>query len=228
MSCQLNGIEGYAIEGQVVTFEDMYDGMILKSISGYPLVIQLDPIRVNHIPLLMAGEQDAMYKNGITYTLSNYFNPIIPWIGKSTMDVLLETNEQRNRDLSAFIALIDASPDLKALLHEGQNTGKTLFVPINQALSNVNLSQTANATMVMQLLLNHVVSGTFARRCWESIPTGTKVSNTDLILDSQAGYELHLKIEEVVTINGAATIVQEDIFSEQGIMHVIDKALLLD
>jgi uncharacterized surface protein with fasciclin (FAS1) repeats len=224
---QLNGIEGYAVEGQAVAVEDMYDGMILQSISGYPLVIQLDPIRVNNTPIVME-ERDAMYKNGITHGLTKYFSPIVPWIGKSKMDVLLVTNDQRNRDLSAFIAMIDASPDLKALLHEGQSTGTTLFVPTNQALTNVNLSLMANATMVMQLLRNHIVSGNFVRRCWESIPTGTKLSDTELILDSQAGYELHLNIDDVVTINGAATIVQEDIFSGLGIIHVIDKALLVD
>jgi uncharacterized surface protein with fasciclin (FAS1) repeats len=205
----------------------MYNGMILKSISGYPLVIQLDPIRVNNVSLKME-ERDGIYQNGISYSLSEYFSPIVPWIVKSIMDVLLETNEQRNQDLSAFIAMINTLPDIKALVLEEERLGKTLFVPTNQALSNVNLSLIANASMVMQFLRNHIASGNFVKRCWESIPTGTKVNDTELILDSKAGYELHLKIEDVVTINGGSTIIQEDIFSKGGVIHVIDKALLVD
>ena len=200
--------------------------MILKSISGYPLVIQLDPIRVNNVSLNM--EETVMFNNGIQYQLSEYFSPAVPWTVKSIMDVLLETNEQRNQDLSAFIAMIDAFPDIKALVLEEERLGKTLFVPTNQALSNVNLSLIANASMVMQFLRNHIASGNFVKRCWESIPTGTKVNDTELILDSKAGYELHLKIEDVVTINGGSTIIQEDIFSKGGVIHVIDKALLVD
>ena len=208
----------------------MYDGMILKSISGYPLVIQLDPLRVNGTPLLIIEGNFAQfgYKNGIVQFMENFFSPIIPWLEKSMMDVLLETNEQRNRDLSAFIAMIDVLPDIMALVLEVEYFGKTLFVPTNQALSNVNPSLMANATMVMQFIRNHIVSGNFVKRCWESIPTGTKLNDTDLILATKSGYELHLKIDDVVTINGGSTIIQEDIFSIQGVIHVIDKALLVD
>jgi uncharacterized surface protein with fasciclin (FAS1) repeats len=224
---QLSGIEGYIVEGQVVAMEDMYDGMILKSISGYPLVIQLDPIRVNNISLIRQ-EGQHMFKNGIVHFLNSYFSPIAPFMEKSIIDVLVETNEQRNRDLSTFIAMIDALPDITALVLAEEGLGKTLFVPTNQALSNVNLTLMANATMMMQFLRNHIVSGNFVKRCWESIPTGTKLNDTDLILVSKAGYELHLKIDDVVTINGGSTIVQEDIFSGRGTLHVINKALLVD
>jgi uncharacterized surface protein with fasciclin (FAS1) repeats len=209
--------------------EDMYDGMVLKSISGYPLVIQLDPFRVNDTSFIIAGVGQHRFKNGIVHYLNGYFSPITPWQGKSIMDVLVETNEERNGDLSTFIALIDALPDITALIHAEEILGKTLFAPTNQALSDVNLTLMANATIMMQFLRNHIVSGNFVKRCWESIPTGTKLNDTDLILVSKAGYELHLKIHDVVTINGgSSTIVQEDIFSELGILHVIDKALLVD
>ena len=202
--------------------------MILKSMSGYPLVIQLDPFRVNNISLIwnFLGFGQHVYKNGITYVLESYFSPIVPWINKSIMDVLLETNQQRNQDLSTFIAMIKTLPDVKALVFEEEGLGKTLFVPTNQALSNMNPSlMMVNGTMAMQFLRNHIVSGNFVKRCWKSIPTGTKLNDTDLILVSKAGYELHLKIDDVVTINGGSTIVQEDIFSGRGTLHVIDKAV---
>jgi uncharacterized surface protein with fasciclin (FAS1) repeats len=208
--------------------EDMYDGMVLKSISGYPLVIQLNPFRVNDTSFLIDGVGQHRFKNGVMHYLNGFFSPLTPWMEKSIMDVLVETNEQRNRDLSTFIAMIDALPDIVALVLAEEGLGKTLFVPTNEALSDVNLTLMANATMMMQFLRNHIVSGNFVKRCWESIPTGTKLNDTYLILVSKAGYELYLKIDDVVTINGGSTIVQEDIFSGQGTLHVIDKALLVD
>jgi uncharacterized surface protein with fasciclin (FAS1) repeats len=206
----------------------MYDGMILKSISGYPLVIQQNPLRLNDTLFQQVGFRQDMYNNGIIHYLNGFFSPATPAMEKSIVDVLVETNEQRNRDLSTFIAMIDALPDITALVLAKEGLGKTLFVPTNQALSTVNLNLMANATMMMQFLGNHIVSGNFVKRCWKLIPTGTKLNDTDLIMVSEAGYELHLKIDDVVTINGESTIVQEDIYANQGILHVIDKALLVD
>jgi hypothetical protein len=39
-------IENMFVEGKVVPIEDLYNGMVLKSISGYPIEIQLNPLRV--------------------------------------------------------------------------------------------------------------------------------------------------------------------------------------
>jgi hypothetical protein len=66
------------------------------------------------------------------------------------------------------------------------------------------------------------------------IPTGTKVSDTELVLTSVAGTVLALRTPDKyssavaggVTINGNVTIVQQDAFSEQGIVHIIDKPLV--
>jgi uncharacterized surface protein with fasciclin (FAS1) repeats len=44
---------------------------------------------------------------------------------------------------------------------------------------------------------------------------------------SQAGHVLELNITEVVTINGNVKIIREDVFSEHGIIQIIDKPLLL-
>ena len=43
-----------------------------------------------------------------------------------------------------------------------------------------------------------------------------------------AGQVLKLKVlHDVVTINGNATIVREDFFSQQGVIHIVDQPLLL-
>jgi uncharacterized surface protein with fasciclin (FAS1) repeats len=224
---QLDILESRLLQGQVLATEDIYDGMILTSVSGYPLLIQTDPFRVNNESVSLA-ERNLRYKNGIIHKFVRYPNPIAPWIGKSTFDVLLETNEKRRQDLSGFIALIEASPDFKVQLElvEGDTTAITLFVLTNDALAALEPNQLADPNL---LLKHHIVAGNFGTKCWWTIPTGTIVSDTELLLTSQAGTVLELRIDEYnagVTINGTVTIVQQDIFSEQGIMHVIDKPLL--
>jgi uncharacterized surface protein with fasciclin (FAS1) repeats len=177
------------------------------------------------------------YKNGIVQDFSQYPDRFVPWQGKSTFDVLLETNKFRNGDLSDFIALVDCFPDLKGQLQlkKGDDAATTLFVPVNDALVAFDPSLTAEAqcrnftnSTVEQHWRNHFVSGNFATSCWWSIPIGTKMSDTELRLESQAGKVLDLMINKFVTINGDVKIIQKDIFSEQGIIHVIDKPLLLD
>jgi hypothetical protein len=76
---------------------------------------------------------------------------------------------------------------------------------------------------MLQLLLNHVASGNFVRRFWEGIQTGTKLNDTDLVLETQT--ESLLITDEFVTINRHAKIISGDRFSQQGLLHVINKVL---
>jgi hypothetical protein len=207
----------------------MYDGMALTSLSGYVRVIQLNPLRINNVTIEIA-KSNIYLKNGVVHELARYPIPLVPSEGKSLLDVLLETNEARGGDLSDFIELIGASPNItnQLELREGDKSATTLFVPTNDAMASLDLTQLADPSVLQQLLLNHTVAGNFAKRFWKDIPTGTVVSSTELKLETQAGQGLVLSINETdvdVTINGVATIVQSDIFCEQGIMHVIDRVL---
>ncbi len=57
---------------------------------------------------------------------------------------------------------------------------------------------------------------------------GDNDTDTELTLESQAGEILDLKINNgVVSINGNVTIIRADLFSEQGVMHIIDRPLQL-
>ena len=54
------------------------------------------------------------------------------------------------------------------------------------------------------------------------------ISSTELRLKSQIGQDLNLTMnDKYVIINGNARIFQEDIFSEDGIIQIIDKVLVL-
>ena len=233
-------MEGLTVKDLSLALDDMYEGMVLTTMAGYPLTVQLDPFRVNNVSMSIQ-DTNLHYKNGIIHKFSEYPIPIVPWFEKSSMQVLIETNIHRNGDLSGFIALLQAIPSLYAKLQlqeEGTNTATTLFVPTNNALLSFDPSlvatnqdqglNTTTTTTTMQLIQNHFVSGNFARKCWQTIPTGTKVSNTTLRLKSDAGQDLDLVINDsTVIIIGYSTIVQGDVFTHDGILQIIDKVLVL-
>jgi uncharacterized surface protein with fasciclin (FAS1) repeats len=216
------------VEG-IIAYEDMYDGMVLQSVAGYPLLIELNPFRVNN-NLMIPTEINKFFKNGVIHTSYEFPKPLVPWLGKSLYDVLVETNQARNLDLSTFVAMIDMYPDLKGQLQEERALeGLTVFVPTNDAMTTVLSDLTAAdapTALLHDFLLYHFISGNFVRRCWQIIPTGTYISDTELSLETQTGHTLSLEITDVVTINGNVTIIQEDVLSLEGVLQVIDKPLL--
>jgi uncharacterized surface protein with fasciclin (FAS1) repeats len=226
------------VEGQAVDYANMFDGMVLTSMAGYPLKIQLGPLRVNNATISVS-ERNFHYSNGITHAHLSYPDPIVPWFGKSNFDILLETSIVRNGDLSDFIALIDSFPTLKSQLQEASKSATTLFVPTNEALALMDQIVLDDPVTLQQFLLNHFVAGNFARSCYWLIPTGVNVSDTELRLETQAGQTLDIKIDNftstVIVQEGlwsdqeasVSTMNQEDIFSHNGILHIIDKPLLL-
>jgi uncharacterized surface protein with fasciclin (FAS1) repeats len=228
LSTQLDVVESLTVQGQALDMEDMYDGMVLTSNAGYPLVVQLDPFRVNNFSISLTS-CNMHFKNGVIHNYGEYPNPLAPWIGKSILDVLIETNTTRNGDISDFLALIEDSPNIKfeLQLHQGNNKATTLFAPTNDALATMVPTFISDPSSLELFLLNHIVEGNFARSCWWAIPTGIKLSETELRLESRAGQVLDLTInDDAVTINGDAMIIQEDVFSEQGIVHIINMPLL--
>jgi uncharacterized surface protein with fasciclin (FAS1) repeats len=224
---QNDAIGQYLVQGRAVNLDDMHDGMVLTSVAGYPIVIQLNPFRVNNISISVS-ERNILYENAIRHTMVQYPSPPVPWFSKSTFDILLELNKTRGGDISRFIDLIKSETDVHLQLQfdEALSKATTLFVPTNDALGtlepNVLVSPVLN-----RLLRNHLVSGNFVKKLWYVIPTGTQVSSTELLLESQAGQVLELEIiDDDVTINGDARIVQGDVYSEHGILHIIDRPLI--
>ena len=232
-SPQLDIMKGFAIQGQVIQLEDMYDGLVLTSMARYPLKIQLDPFRMNNVTIKNISSQESHYKNGIIYSLNGYPSPVVPWIGKTLYDILQELNNHHGGDLSGFIALIDAMPDLFGKLNASSFEATTLFIPTNEALALLDSTlleeiQGELDPTIQQLVLNHVVDGNFAKSCWSTTSIGSVISSTELRLKSQSGQDLNLTMNDKnVIINGDARIIQEDIFSEDGIIQIIDKVLVL-
>ena len=223
-------MKNVAIEGHTLDLEQIYNGMVVISMAGYPLTFQHNPFRLDNVSVL-TNSSNKHYKNGVVHTLLEYPKPFVPWLGKSLLDVLHVTNDKRKGDLSDFIAFIAITLDIQMMLQADSATATTLFVPTNDAIAVWNLTlmeqgQENNITMIQQLVQNHIVDGNFVHSDWQDIPTGTQLSNNELRLVSLAGKSLDLLIDDdTVTINGDVMIIQKDIFSEDGIIHIINKVL---
>ena len=147
---------------------------------------------------------------------------------RTDYDILLEVNEQRGGDLSDFIALLNSSNLTEQLTMEVSDQPITVFVPTNEALSTIVTGDTLDTdSWTHQLLLNHLVVGNFVTTSWLRNPTGKNISDTELQLTTQAGNVLDVLVgDKNVTINGTIRIIQKDVLSFTGVLHIIDLPLV--
>lgn len=198
--------------------------------AGNPLKFQHNPFRMNNVTVSTTSN-NMHYKNGVVHVLQEFPHPLVPWRGKSILDVLSATNTERKGDLSNFIAFLAITPDIQVLQKFNITIATTLFVPTNDALAEWNHTlmeqgQENNNTVIQQLVQNHIVDGNFVQSDWQVISTGSIMSNKELRLTSFSGKSLDLLIDDdAVTINGDVTVTQKDIFSENGMIHIINKVL---
>lgn len=212
--------------------------MVIPAKSGRLLAFEVNDtdVVVNGVPIDRV-ERNSLYKNGYVHNLADYPGAFVEWSGKSAYNVLFETNEQRGGDLSHFIDLIDTSGSLKDVLQRIPGEG-TLFCFTNDSLSELewsSLYDQANkvtglielSSEAYQLLQNHFVQGNFARNVWTDLIVGTNISDTELEMETQAGEVLNIVIEpgKPMIINGWSLVIEEDLFAENGVLHVINKPL---
>ena len=213
-----------------MAYSNITDGLIVYTMAGYPVEFFKYPNFTINGDVVEVG--DIHYTNGIAHNLAHVPDPLVPWLYKSNYDVLLEVNMQQNGNLSHFIALINASALKDRLMMEDSTKPITLFVPTNEAMATIVVDDSDNISNVSsssyQLLLNHVVQGNFVIRDWLRIPTGKKVSETELQLTTDAGnvLEVVLIAGERVRINGMVNIMKEDVFSFYGVLQIIDLPLI--
>ena len=218
------------IEGQILAYTDIQDGLVVNTMAGYPMKFLKYPNFTINGNVVLIG--DIRCTNGIAQIVDSVPDPLVPWMYKTIYEVLLEVNNQQGGNLSDFIALVNASELKERLMLEDSSRPITLFVPTNEAMSTIVVQGSdmiANVSSPSyQLLLNHVVQGNFVRRDWFRIPTGTKVNETELHLTTEAGniLEVVLMADEMARINGVVNIIKEDVFSFYGVLHIIDLPLI--
>jgi len=209
------------IEGRAWSYADITEGLVLQSMAGYPVVFHKYPnFTVNGGEIAGAN---IFYSNGVEHELTHVPSALVPWMYKTNYQMLLEVNEQRNGDLSDFVALVNVSDLKETLMLEDHDKPITAFVPTNAALAAINVSASASSSVSHALLLNHLIDGNLVLNSWQKTGIGTVVSDSELMVITKAGHPLTVEIVKgVMTLNGTAHIIQEDLFSFFGVLHVID------
>jgi len=186
------------------------------------------PVQVPDIPV----------SNGVIHTLFDFYYP--PWFNRTIYEVLVATNATRGGDLSILLSLLDTSSTLRAIVQERGGGPLSLFAPINSAFSGLSsgLVDAAiangledNSTLFM-LIKNHFASANYVSKfqAWKRIPEGTKVGTDQIVLQSKSNSLLTVTFvnNETTTINDIAKVLEFDLFSEFGIVQIIDELLIID
>lgn len=141
---------------------------------------------------------------------------------------VVETNS-----ISERIAADDRFSTLESLLEaqnlddvlDGDSQQFTLFAPVNNAFTGVDVSGLTDA-QVSNILLYHVLGAEIKS---SAIQDGYTVTNTATAQKGPNGTDLSLVIvkdqSDNITINGAG-IVEADIDEDNGVIHAIDKVLM--
>ena len=214
------------IEGKLLTSANITDGLVVQSMAGYPVTFFKQPnFTIDGIEVL---KRDITFTNAVEQELAHVPYSLVPWMYRTDYDILLEVNEQRGGDLSDFIALLNSSNLTEQLTMEVSDQPITVFVPTNEALSTIVTGDTLDTdSWTHQLLLNHLVVGNFVTTSWLRNPTGKNISDTELQLTTQAGNVLDVLVgDKNVTINGTIRIIQKDVLSFTGVLHIIDLPLV--
>lgn len=227
---KLNILLNCIIEGQALTYANITDGLVVKTMAGYPMKFIKKPNFTINENVVIFG--DTHYTNGVSHHLATVPDPLIPWMKKTNYDILLEVNEQRNGDLSTFIALVNMSDLKNILMLDDDSKPITVFVPTNEALSTivVNVDDLIRNTSSYsyQLLWNHFVEGNFVINMWWRTPTGTNFTKTEHQLTTKVGNILDIEVigDNSTHVNSVVSVIQQDVFSFYGILQIIDLPLI--
>ena len=179
------------------------ENQTLDALSGERLMYKIDGENVS-INNNEAVKSNIIATNGVIYTLDTMLTP------PETINMTLAGNESLS---SAYQALSEAN-----LTDELNASGPfTVFVPNNEAFGAMNMVQ--GEDNLTALLNYHVVNGDIFS--WQ-LENGT--------LTTLNGQSLEVAVEEdngtTTWTIGNATIVTSDILCTNGVMHVVDEALL--
>jgi len=201
------------------------DTVIHTTLSGAPAVLLpgnqtqvlvLDKLSNGTIHIQNAGTNVTVLGNA---TYSN----LQVWVIDSVLQIPgnLSTVVAANSDLSGLVAAVNGA--LPSLIPSASaQKGLTLFAPVNSAITAAAATlATANQTTLTNVLLNHVINGT--------VVYSSQITN-GLNVTSAGGEPLTFTSNStgvfVTSGSSSARIVQANVLTSNGVVHLIDSVLL--
>nr|XP_020468775.1 periostin-like isoform X1 [Monopterus albus] len=202
----------YHMANKRLMTKDLKNGMVITSMYH-----DLD-LYINHYPngvvtvncaRIIYGNQVAT--NGVVHVIDNVIRPV-----GHTIKEVLDTND----DLSTLLDLAENTGLLEKL---GEKGHYTLFAPTNEAFESLGsdaLQRIKRDKEVLKALLNfHLLDSV---QCSEAIMTGSSYETLE-------GNNIEIGCDgESLTVNGIKMVRKKDIFTANGVIHLIDKVLVPD
>jgi len=167
------------------------------------------------------------------------------------MDVLSEEQDRQELlgtgiNVSIFLEMVNATNNRiggggtvwSVAMREYSGGPQTMFVPTNAAweeflslplLQNITSAGVIPGSLMDTLVLNHMLDINFVRVGWEWSETSFEIQPNLLSVPTMAGNELLIRIgenETNTTLNDVSAIVEQDILSEFGAVHIINHVLI--
>ncbi|XP_026075536.1 periostin-like isoform X2 [Carassius auratus] len=202
----------YHIVNKRLLTKDLKNDMTLNSIhDNHDLYINHysnGVVTVNCARIIHANQ---VATNGVVHVIDRVISSVHPTI----MDVI-----QTNGDL-ATLKIVALTAGLQGLLRESRHY--TLFAPTNEAFKNLDrdvLDRLMRDTTVLQALLKYHLLNSV--QCSEAIMAGS-------VYGTLEGSNIEIGCDgESLTVNGIKMVLKKDIFTRNGVIHLIDQVLMPD
>ena len=215
--------------GGALASTDLAPTQTVTTLSGEDVVITVDNGTVALNPdtdNAVVGTADVQTLSGFVHVIDKVLVPpsITPILGTIVAPAYF------NKDFTTLIAAVNAADEanpeadiLETLLSNGpSDAGLTLFAPTNQAFADAGITNLDNVSdILVDVLTYHLIDGTFESTDVLALdPAQTATVNGKEVFFSAVGDDNDL------FINGNSQVITPDITGSNGIVHVIDRALL--
>ena len=219
----------HVVAGIAAQSTDLTDGGTIATVQGETITTRLGSgVAIEDATDVAANVTTANVQasNGVVHVIDKVLLP------QAVIDALEEAAANRdivevavaNSDLSALVEALTEADLVAALQADGPFT---VFAPTNDAFATF-LSTNGFASvqdvpdeLLVQILLNHVVSGTYMSG---DLSTGY-VSSLSTAAPGDANLSLFINTEGGVMINGVSEVSTADVEATNGVIHIVDAVI---
>jgi uncharacterized surface protein with fasciclin (FAS1) repeats len=208
---EVNAEAAIAAAGTTVETANENGGKVALSLSGTDLLVNTSTVTVT----------DIAADNGIIHVIDAVLIPPAP-VGEPTANIV-ETAVAAG-DFTTLVAALQAA-DLDSVLAD-ETQQFTVFAPTDAAFAMLGQATIdtllSNTDVLSDILLQHVIAGTV-----DSV-TAFSLNGTSAETVSGANIPLNINTDTDTLTFGGANVVTTDIYTTNGVIHVIDMVIVAD
>ncbi|GJM27380.1 MAG: hypothetical protein DHS20C17_00150 [Cyclobacteriaceae bacterium] len=211
----LRDILEYHVIASELFASGLSDGQTLATVNGSDVVVSItgNTVLINDAQVT-SSDIDA--SNGVVHLINAVLVPpsMLPVVGTIVAPVFF------NQDFTTLVAAVLAADGdiLSLLLSNGPSgNGLTLFAPTNEAFEAAGITDLPDAATLNAVLQYHLLDAT--------VTSGELPSGSAEIQTLNGNFYLS-NVNDGVFINGATQVTEVDLTGSNGVVHIIDQALV--